>query len=125
MSLFFFHFLSVEFRSVVHHYYLLKKGPTEIHNLMIETYGNAAPTLSFVKKWLRLFQDDLPRSGRPVDQKNIEIVQKCKEDYPSNSARAISSSTGLSINTVIAILTDVLKRKKRHAKLIPHCLTNQ
>ena len=67
--------MQVGFRAVVHYLWLLGKQPHEIHNSMLEAYGDACPSLSFVKKWKVLFDngrtnlEDEERSGRPIEQK--------------------------------------------------------
>ncbi len=122
--------MNVEFRAVVHYYWLLGKGPTEIHDQMVQAYNGAAPTLSFVKKWIVMFKNgrtelnDLPRSGRPINEDYIDKVKQYIEDYPFSSAQSISSAIGIHAYTVIKILTVDLGRKKRHAKWVPHVLTD-
>ena len=78
---------------------------------MIQAYDDAAPTLSFVKKWIILFKngrtnlEDLPRSGRPINEDYIDEVKQYIEDYPFSSAQSISSALGIHAYTVIIILT--------------------
>lgn len=122
--------MNVEFRSVVHFCYLLQKGPNEIHSLMVQAYGSQCPSLSFIKKWVIKFKDgrtelnDLQRPGRPPCDEYIDQVSSYLEDYPFSSARSISFAVNISIPTVITILKEKLHLVKKHAKWIPHSLTD-
>lgn len=124
-------FMNVEFRSVVHFCYLLQKGPDEIHSLMVQAYGPESPSLSFVKKWVIQFKagrtevNDLKRPGRPPCEEYIDQISSYIKDYPFSSARSISFATGISLPTVITILKEKLHLVKKHAKWIPHILTDE
>ena len=119
--------MNIELRAVVHHYFLLGKGPTEIHKQIVQAYDDAALTLSLVKKWIILFkngrtnQEDLPRSGRPINEDYIDEMKQYIEDYPFSSAQSISSALGIHAYTVIIILTVDLGRKKKVCKMGPSC----
>ena len=65
--------MQVEFRVVVHYLWILGKQPQEIYNSILVAYGDAYPSLSFVKKQKVLFDngrtsfEDEERSGRPIE----------------------------------------------------------
>lgn len=67
--------------------------------------------------------EDLPRSGRPINEDLIDKVKQYIEDYPFSSAQSIASALDILAYTVIKILTVDLVRTKRHAKVVPHVLT--
>ena len=47
----------IEFRAVIHYEFLLGTGPIDIHARFVNAYGEQAPSLSFVKKWLKKFTE--------------------------------------------------------------------
>lgn len=118
-----------ELRSVVHHYWLQEKGPSEIHNILKETYKADCPSKSFVKTWVTNFEngrtqiENLPRSGRPRVHQYIELVKRCIEEFPFSSTRSIAAQLNIDKNTVINILVNDLHREKRNARWIPHDLS--
>ena len=121
--------MNVQYRSVVHFCWLLKKGPKEIHQLMVDAYGPQCPTLSFVKKWAVEFKngreslDDLHRPGRPPSEDYIQKVSSYIEEFPFSSARAISIALDITIPTVVKILKEHLHLFKKNSKWIPHELS--
>ena len=64
--------------------YLWKKGlsPKSIHEDMVTTCGESAPSYAMVKKWAAEFRwgrksfDDDDHPGRPVSQRNAETIAK-------------------------------------------------
>ena len=74
------------------------------------------------KNWLTNLED-IPRFGRLMNEDYIDKVKQYIEDYPFSSAQSISSALGIHAYTVIKILTVDLGRKKKHAKWVPHVLT--
>lgn len=121
--------MNVQYRSVVHFCWLLKKGPKEIHQLMEDAYGPQCPTLSFVKKWVVGFKngrkslDDLHRPGRPPSDDYIQKVSSYIEEFPFSSARAISIALDITIPIVVKILKEHLHLFKKNSKWIPHELS--
>lgn len=123
---------NIEHRAVIK--YLFKKGlkPQAIHEDMVNTLGELAPSYSMVKKWTALFkqgrqsvQDD-PRSGRPSTAVTPENVDKIHDMVLADrrvKIREIANIMGISTERVYHILTEELGLSKVCARWVPRLLT--
>jgi len=63
-----------------------KRSATEAHRLLVEVYGDTAPTDKSCREWFRRFKDgdfsveDKPRSGQPKKFENKELEALLEED---------------------------------------------
>ena len=99
-----------------------------------DTFGNAAPSQTFVYKWHKTFSTDerpsidtLPRSGRPFSictVPNISKVFDFVEENPKSTLTVISGSLRLSRSSVHRILVNDLLFRKVCSVLVPHALTD-
>ncbi len=98
-----------------------------------DSFGNAAPSQTFVYKWHKTFSsgerlsiETLPRSGRPASLRtdaNISKVFDFVEDNPKATLTVISGSLQLSRSSVHRILVDELFYRKVCSVWVPHTLT--
>ena len=120
------------FRAVID--YLQKKGlaPKAIHEDLVKTYGENAPSYSMTKKWAAEFKrgreslEDDYRCGRPVSvvtQENITKVLDIVMTDRRVTTRHIASTLGISQTTAYNILTNDLKMTKVSARWVPRLLT--
>ena len=69
-------------RGIIRYLHLKGLSPKEIHEDMVITLGDDAPSFSTVKKWTAEFKrgreslEDHPRSGRPPTASTPEMVDK-------------------------------------------------
>ncbi|KAM4678284.1 histone-lysine N-methyltransferase SETMAR-like isoform 1-T2 [Discoglossus pictus] len=114
--------------------FLAKKGltPKAIHDDMVATLGEDAPSYSMVKKWTGDFKrgrkslEDDPRSGRPTTSTTPELVDSVRDLLRSDrrvTVRYISSVVGISCERVHHIITEVLAMRKVSAGWVPKVLT--
>jgi transposase len=109
-----------------------RKAADILHQLQV-VFGNAAPGIAFVYKWMKEFKenlreslDDLPRCGRPVSTRtdsNISRVFDFISDEPKSSLSLIADSLQLSKPTVKRIVTEDLLLKKICSVWVPHKLS--
>jgi hypothetical protein len=112
-----------------------KRGqkPGDILHQLQFVFGDAAPGIAFVYKWMKEFRknqrdsfDDLPRCGRPVSTRtntNISRVFDFVSEEPKSSISLIADSLQLSKQTVRRILVDDLLLKKICSVWVPHKLS--
>jgi histone-lysine N-methyltransferase SETMAR len=123
---------NLEIRAVVK--YLVKKGmqARQIHDDMLLTLDDSAPSYSTVKKWVALFKfgrtsiEDDHRSGRPregVTSENVEKVQQLVMKDRRLTVRQISEELDISKSTVDRILREDLEMTKVAARWVPKLLT--
>ena len=106
-----------------------------IHQSLVEVWGDNAPGLTTVKRWIKGFEDgtreslnDLPKPGRPsaarVDE-NIERVRSLIAEDQKVGVRCIEIETGINRETARMILKNDLLMKKVCSTWIPHELNDQ
>ena len=122
----------VRFRAVID--YLQKKGlaPKAIHEDLVNTYGENAPSYPMIKKWAAEFKrgreslEDDRRCGHPVSvgiQENITKVLEIVMGDRRVTTRYIASTLGISQTKAYDILTKDLKMTKVSARWVPWFLT--
>lgn len=121
-----------EYRAVIK--YLLKKNLSakEIHNDMVDTLGEGAPSYATVCRWVNEFKrgrttvENDPRSGRPKTVTTPEIVDKV-HDIVLNDRRLklteIAEIVKISKERVHFILTTELDMHKLSARWVPRLLS--
>ncbi|XP_035206121.1 uncharacterized protein LOC118181154, partial [Stegodyphus dumicola] len=114
--------------------FFVKKGlkAMEIHTEMVNVLGESAPSKTMVCKWASLFKSDRtsleddPREERPKTASAPEIIGKIQDMVLEDrrlTERDLTEALGISLGTVINILSVNLSFKKLCAKWVPHSLT--
>ena len=125
-------FEKFEHRSVIK--FLTKEGaaPKDIHQRLINVYGDLAPSKTTVKKWAAEFKrgresiEDDPRSGRPVEvttPENCAAVERMVMNDRRLKVDQIAESLGISHGSVETILHEKLGMSKVCARWVPRMLT--
>ncbi|XP_041349335.1 protein GVQW3-like [Gigantopelta aegis] len=113
--------------------YLGLKGltPKEIHEDMVVTLGEDAPSYSMVKKWAAEFKrgreslEDDPRPGRPVTVTTQETIAKIHDiimAYRRVTGRYIATELGISQERIHAVIHNELQMSKVLARWVPKLL---
>ena len=114
--------------------YLLKKGlnAKEIHEDMVKTDSECAPSYATVKRWVIEFKHgreslkDNDRCGAPVTVKTPEKISEVLAMVMKDSrftVRHIGETLGLTSTTVYEILKNDLQMTKVSARWVPRLLT--
>ena len=117
--------MEIEFRAIIHFFFLRNESNTNIHRFINETYGENSIGLSTVKRWTKFFKEgkmdleDRIRSGRPRNKELIKKVAALVEKNSSLSFKKIAVRLGCSQTTVKKILTMDLGLNKVSFKWIP------
>lgn len=122
----------VELRAIIK--YFDKKGlsPKQIHEELVETLRDKAPSYSMVKTWCADFKrgrtstEDASRSGRPREAATPEIIEDVHDMVYNDrrvTVRHVSESLGIAIGTVHNIITEDLGMNKVSARWVPRMLT--
>ena len=73
-------------REVLLHYFILKKSAAEMHRLLVNIYGEHAPSKTSCKEWFRRFNSgdfdvrDKEREGAPKKFEDAELQALLEED---------------------------------------------
>ena len=95
-------------------------------------YGDQALTHSNVFRWYGQFHDgredteDDPRSGRPTECRNDNIVEKISQLLLQNrhlSLRMLADEVNIDKDTVRNIVVEDLRKRKICSHFVPHVLT--
>ena len=122
----------LEYRAVIRFFTLKNLGHNEIHNQLLEVYGNDAPSLSTVKYWSQQFRfgrksiHDEERTGRPPEgctNENVDHIAKLIEEDKRIKIKQISTIVGLSNGTVHHIIHELLGHSKLTARWVPKMLS--
>ena len=123
----------IEYRAIIKFLSAQQQDSHQIHNQLVITYGDDAPSYSTVYRWNREFLrgrkslEDDPRSGRPNDAAtpaNINRVRKLIEEDRHLTLESIGAIANLAKGTVHSILHDHLHMQKVSARWVPRNLTN-
>ena len=109
----------------------------DIHQRLLDVWGEKAPGYSTVKRWIQKFKEeeksvdellkDESRPGRPrssMTKENIAIVNDLIKEDPRSSLRTLATTTGIPRETVRQILISELELRKVCSTWIPHKLTD-
>lgn len=120
-----------ELRAVIRFLTLSSNSVNEIMSSMQQVYGTDAPSRSTIALWASRFRagrtnlDDDDKTGRPVNQGNVDAVRRCAENERTLSTREISRITGVPAGSIYGILTEHLGLKKFMSRWVPHLLTSE
>ena len=122
--------MDLEIRSVIHYFYLNVFSISTAANLINGTYGEGTITPNGVKYWYKQFAggrthfDDASRPGRPTLKIDPNAVLSILNEYPFASARFIAQELQVNCGKIINVLKLELGLTKKHARWVPHFLTN-
>ena len=121
-----------EIRAVIKYLHLKGMTASEIHDDMLRTLAESAPSYATVTCWIREFKhgrdsvEDDPRSGRPLTtttKDNLDLaLQMVMQDHRI-SCHQIAERLGISIERADKILTKELGFSKVSARWVPRLLT--
>jgi len=92
-------------REVLVFFFNWKKSAAEAHRMLVEVYGDNAPTDKSCREWFRRFKNDdfsvkdKPRSGQPKKFEDKELEALLDED-PSQTQEELAESLGVTQATV-------------------------
>jgi len=112
------------FRHVLLLYFNQKKTAAESHRILIETYGDVAPSIKTCEYWFRRFKsgdfnvNDEVRSGQPQKMENADL-QALLDENPAQSTSELARALNVDRTTVTKHLHDMGKICKE-GKWISH-----
>jgi histone-lysine N-methyltransferase SETMAR len=121
----------VEYRSVIRFLLLLGKDNREILEQLQAAYKEKCPSNVTVYFWINEFKrgrqtvEDEPRSGRPADVKNEEMIERCEEIISENrriTVEELSAILHISTGSAHAIVHE-LGFNKVSSRFVPRFLT--
>lgn len=122
----------LEYRSIIKFFTKQGKDYKEIHQQLVGTYAESAPSLSTCKRLNREFRlgrdsiTDEPRTGRPseaINPQTIDAVKRMVQFDPRIKIRIIAASIGLSYGSVSTIIHNHLHMNKLCARWVPRNLS--
>ncbi len=123
-----------EIRSYILIRWNLKIDAPTIHKELVDSFGDLAPSLRTVYRWIARFSTgeestkDEPRCGRPITESglaNIERVRLLIEENPHISYTYLEAETGICRGTLHRIIHDGIGMKKLTSRWVPHYLTQE
>ena len=111
--------------------YKKKKTPSQIHQILINEYGQDAmpfSTISYTirkQKWAGRKEECPKKIEHHPDFTKDQKIERSLNRNPTFSIRQISSDTGIASSTVHWILTNRMGYKNKSLNKIPHELTNE
>jgi histone-lysine N-methyltransferase SETMAR len=122
---------NVGLRAVIRYLGLKNLSPKDIHEDMVATLGEGAPSYSMVNKWAAEFKrgreslEDDPRPGRSVTVSTKETIDKIHDMILADrriKQRYIATQLGISQERVHAIIHNELNMMKVSARWVPKLL---
>jgi histone-lysine N-methyltransferase SETMAR len=122
----------VEIRAVIKFLTMENNNPKQIHERLMNVYGDSAPAYSTIAKWVAEFKrgrqslEDDPRSGRPSEAVTPEVSQMVEDLVLTDRRIKIAEMArimGISVGSVSTILHDKLGMSKVSARWVPRLLT--
>ena len=112
---------------------LHQKGQSadEISKTLSVEFGKSACSKSTIYYWIRKAKvgitdvSDAPRAGRPLDEELIVKVQTILEEEPFASINYIARTLDSNKATIYRYVTEHLGRVYKHARWVPHLLTDE
>lgn len=123
-----------ESRHVIKFLTLQGKTYNEVHDSMVDVYGDKAPSAATCFRWHREFErgretvTDESRCGRPksaTDRLHIEIVKKILDEDRRQTVRQVANRAGISRMSAFRIIHDDLEMTRVCARFVPRFLTDQ
>lgn len=120
---------SVHLRHALLFLFNQKKKAAESHRLLVETYGDHAPTIRTCETWFRQFKsgdfcvEDRERTGRPKTFEDAELQQLLDEDSAQTQKQLAEK-----LNVSQAAISDRLKamgKIQKMGKWVPHELNER
>lgn len=123
----------IKYRAVIEFLTLEAVCAKEIHERLVNVYGDLSPSYSTVKRWAvetkcgrRSLGDD-PRSGRPataVTEENAAALEAMIKEDRRITVLEMSQTLSISIGSVESLLHDHLNMNKVCARWVPRMLTD-
>ncbi|XP_018352128.1 PREDICTED: histone-lysine N-methyltransferase SETMAR-like [Trachymyrmex septentrionalis] len=121
-----------EYRILIKHCFFMRKTSEQSLQWLQKCYPTSAPSRTIVYRWFSEFKmgrtstEDPPRSGRPKEATNAEIVKQVHRIVSSDrkvKLRELAEAVGISKERTGYILHDLLKMKKLSARWVRRLLT--
>ena len=115
------------FRHVLLHYFDLKKSAAEAYKLLLDAYGEAAPSERTCRKWMQRFKEgdidvqDKKRSGQPKKFDDEELQELLNEN-PAQTLKELSVALGVDKSTISRRL-HALGKIQKEGKWVPYQLS--
>lgn len=125
--------LSFEQRAVIRYLMRKNKKGSEIHDELVEVYGDDALAFSTVQSWITKFRagrdsfENEPSSGAPITVTTDEMIENIRELVMIDrriKIRQIEAIMGISKDRIELILHEKLGLSKVCARWVPRLLTN-
>ncbi|EFN64679.1 Putative uncharacterized protein FLJ37770, partial [Camponotus floridanus] len=120
-----------EYRILIKHYFLMGKTSEQSLKWLQKCYPTSAPSRTTIYRWFSEFKmgrtstKDVPRSGRPKESTNAEIVKQVHRIVLSNRGmklHELAEAMDISKEQAGYILHDLLEMKKLSARWVPRLL---
>lgn len=121
-----------EYRAIIKFLVLERQKATDIHQRLVNVYGDAAPSLATVSRWVSEFKrgrssiEDEPRSGAPSSSVTPELIAATEELVMNDrtiTLEKLAGQLGISKGSVHTIMHDHLHMSKVTTKWVPRLLT--
>lgn len=118
-----------DYRVLIKHCFLMGKTSQQSLKWLQKCYPTSAPSRTTVYRWFselklgRTSTVDAPRSGRPKEATNAEIVRQVHRivsKNPTVKLRELADAVGISKERVGFIMHDLLEMKKVSGRWEPH-----
>ncbi|KAG5308219.1 GVQW3 protein, partial [Acromyrmex insinuator] len=112
-----------EYHILIKHCFLMGKTSEQSLKWLQKCYPTSAPSRTTIYRWFSEFKktEDAPRSGRPKEATNAEIVKQVHRIVLSDrkvKLRELTEAVGISKERAGYILHDVLEMKKLSSALM-------
>lgn len=117
------------FREVLLHYFILKKSAAESFRLLVDIYGENAPSERSCREWFQRFRNDefdvrdKEREGAPK-KFNDEQLQALLDEDPSQTLKELSQVLNVNQSTVGKRLK-AMGMAQKQGFWLPHLLTDK
>lgn len=92
-------------REIILHYFIATKSPAETHRLLVDVYGEHAPSITTCKQWFQRFRNndfnlDDREHGRPPKKFKDDDLKALLDGDSSITLKELAAALAVSISTV-------------------------